>query len=886
MRKALSAKFFICALLLILCALLLIPGRTTHAFTGNDNPEYGYAFAYRLNSEITTLSYDEFMATVNSEPLNFGGTITTEKIVLVESGISRITTRDIYNVREVTFKIYFPHITITSEIKDDADVTGFIRLKNSPITGYKFRYEAERDANDNVVVLRTGTYDNLTMQIYLSKEQSVCTPSTASVKIEVFDGTAWHDIVMPTGTNYNITSVEDTSASPDPALASGLSASIDDCSINALINRANNDRTGVTIHLSGAKFTLNSGRKYHDVTNWFTNLPEGMYAMVSTNVTDEDPSTVHIIFARWIRASVSMSRPSTVETGPITVTVPFDDITALDGSSPWSGLKGGVVVSKNTKAVYNFLTAETMAAKDTPLIVSTTLSGTQQYTDISGETVFEPIDGGYFFTYVFVSQSVYNALVAEKERTGAQKPELKIKLVVDRDIFEFDNSTVVYATCSNFTEITGSGLYLGSLNVETERLIAKEFGTGRFNVSWVIGEREVELDTAHNFVFYKINEIDNPVVDEPFIDPGEDDEGTDPGTGEDGSGDGSTVDEPDIWVNGKDNKKTGTLKKSLIKPLSELKIDLPEGCKFVMSVTGTDVSDISGAVSSGKGKTSKIAKAAYKAKDKAIVVSAGKEAGTVRIWIAAVNKKKAVEASAYFDVNVGIAPKKFYITNDAVGETKGGLKSIALSVGDSVTLYAKDFGGTLSPYACFTWEALKDDGNLIITPSKDTQSAVITIKSAPTGGKTIKASLVVTNVESLKKAKISIPISNEIKSVTGLSEEKNISSALEEAVEEKLSYAFVCSDGGTSTTDKVKVYVTTATEEGTGYTLSNNKFKLTQKSKVKVSYKNGEFVLKVPKKTANGTKIRILIVATHADKTVSVFESGVITIGASETVKS
>ena len=48
---------------------------------------------------------------------------------------------------------------------------------------------------------------------------------------------------------------------------------------------------------------------------------------------------------------------------------------------------------------------------------------------------------------------------------------------------------------------------------------------------------------------------------------------------------------------------------------------------------------------------------------------------------------------------------------------------------------------------------------------------------------------------------------------------------------------------------------------------------------MKVTYKDGAFTLKVPKKTADGTKVRVLIVATHADKTIDVYESGVITIG-------
>ena len=261
---------------------------------------------------------------------------------------------------------------------------------------------------------------------------------------------------------------------------------------------------------------------------------------------------------------------------------------------------------------------------------------------------------------------------------------------------------------------------------------------------------------------------------------------------------------------------------------------------------------------------------------------AGSGSVKVRVWIAAVDKKKAVQSSAYFDVTVGAAPKKIYITNDDSEDPESPVKSIALSVGETVILKVHANGSELSSYARFSWEALKADGIIKITPSKDTQSAVVTVVSAPSGGKVVKASLIVTNVESAKKAKVSVPVSNELVAVTGLEAEKHISSALEAAVEESLSYSFVCSDGSAVTTDKIKVYVTTTLEEGAGYTVSNNKFKLSGKSSnvsVKYNKNDGSFKLKAKKKTAASTQVRVLIVATHADKTIEVFESGVITIG-------
>ena len=887
MRITTVTKYAFCTILFVLCALLFVPSGGVSAFSGNNNPEYGYAFVYTIDNQITQLPFDDFMEEVNSKKLYFDGSVTKEKVVLVENGASQVVVRDVYNVCEETFKIFFPHITITKNMRDNADITDIVRLKNSPISGYKIRYEAERDQNDDSIDLRPGTYDGLTMQMYLSQDNPVCTPSTASVEIEAFDGSVWRDIVLPAGTVYNIVSTEDTSANPNPELAAGLSASIDDCSVNAVVGYINGDWTGVKIRLNGAKFTQNAGGRFHDVTNWFTNLPEGMNAMVNSNITrDDDPSAINIIFARYAYSRTNMSTPLSECTDPIRITVPFNDIIGLGDNTPWRGLKGGVVVTQNVNAAYNFLEEETWNKLSTPVLLTSTLKGDMCQITRSGQTTLEPIYGGGLNTGVLIPQSVYDAIVAEKESTGAQELCMKFKLIPDRDIFENGNEKVIYAYCKSFYQYGDSGLYGGSLNADIKNVIAKDFGEGRFTVKWLIGNREVTLDPTHNYLYYKLGEmkVNNDDDDDPSGGGnGENgvngENGNNGENGGNGGNSGESGEEPQIWVNGKDDKRNEIYKKTLTKAFSDLKFDIPDDCKIVVSITETDVSEVSGAINSGKGKKSNIAKAAYKAKDGVITVTAGKTAGTARIWIAAVNKKKAVEASAYFDVVVGVAPKKLYVTKDEAGEAKNAVKSVALSAGDSVTLFANSNGTELSPYARFTWEAIKDDDNLVITPSEDTQSAVITVKSAPSDGKVVKASINVINVESLKKVKVSVPISNEVKSVTGLSAEKNLASALEEKLEETLPYSFVCSDGGSTTTDKIKVYTTTSTEEGTGYTLSNNKFKLTQKSKIKVSYKNGEFTLKAGKKTANGTKLRVLVVATHADKTVSVFESGVITIG-------
>ncbi|MBO4415946.1 MAG: hypothetical protein J5824_08215 [Lachnospiraceae bacterium] len=193
--------------------------------------------------------------------------------------------------------------------------------------------------------------------------------------------------------------------------------------------------------------------------------------------------------------------------------------------------------------------------------------------------------------------------------------------------------------------------------------------------------------------------------------------------------------------------------------------------------------------------------------------------------------------------------------------------------------YVNANGTELSPHAKFSWTALKDNDCLEIVPSATTHSATIRVKSAPTDGKVLKASVAVVNVESGKKVTVSIMVENAVTSIKGIDETLELDSAAEAAVEQKLDYTLVCADGSPNTTDKIKVYTTSATEEGTGFTNNGKKFTLSSKSKIKVTYKNGEFTLKAAKKTTDGTKVRVLVVVTHADKSIEVFESGVITIG-------
>ena len=437
-------------------------------------------------------------------------------------------------------------------------------------------------------------------------------------------------------------------------------------------------------------------------------------------------------------------------------------------------------------------------------------------------------------------------------------------------------------------KLTSHGLSLTPVSVNTDSVVFKLTGTVTGKADYIALADCVTFDysnfdglieslgpvgvNANNDAYISINGTKRPGMVTPSHN-----ENVDYGT-------------PNIWVNGRDVKDKNDSTKSVYnktytKALSDLNVELPEGCKWVLSITDNTVSDVSDAFTSGKGKKSDFAKASYKKNENGgqISVASGKKAGIARIWIAAVDKKKNVKTSAYFDVTVGMAPKKMYLTKDGKGEKTGALKSIALNMGDTGNVFVNSDGSALSSYATFTWDTSKDtEGLLTVTPSGDTQSASISVKKVPEDGKVKKISITVTNNESGKKATLSVMVTNAVKSISGMDTALQVDSAKEEAVEKQLDYKLECYSTSGNATDKIKVYLTSALETGTGYSVTDGKkFKITAKntSKIKVTYANGEFTIKVPKKTVDGTKVRVLIAVTHADKTVEVFESGVITVG-------
>ncbi|MBO4416382.1 MAG: hypothetical protein J5824_10450 [Lachnospiraceae bacterium] len=864
---------------------------------------FGYAFDKSLGADTPELPYEDFLTTIDTKPIKLEGSITSQKYVVVENGTPGVETRSAYDIPEKDFLIYLPNITISSKVSAKAEID-FIRFKDgTPLSGYKFR------SRENI---EKGTYTAKTISVYLTKDiaEAVQSIDDVPVELQIKDGSTWHDITLPAGSVYDILQVFTTVLNPDTSKAKGLTATLSDCSINGISGSVLEDTEGFSITVSGD--TFRAFTRGDEITSWLTNKPYGVRAIVKESIKAGETSTIKVQFAKVnSQNKIEKITPGGYScTDPITVSIPFSALSGNQAGGKYSDLVGEVVAAVNEKAVYYILTGDDFNTIGKPMIVSARFTGAYNTKSIPmqksengklidyNEVWLDSIGQEHQFTYIYFPVIMGNMNFEESqdgypfitytssenifsEPAPADQPRLR---TLDDSMFYSDITRV-----SQYTYV-----YKTQLVFQRSDIYAIRAGEGIISLK-VEGENMPQFDPAHTYLSYKIyasaaEERANEQTggDDYTGNDGGDDNGN---QGDNGgySGSGVAADpgkQPDIWVNGKDDKKNETYNKTLTKALSELNIELPDGCKWVVSVTDTTVTDVSGAYTSGKGKKNDFAKASYKKSNDGgnIVVTAFKKCGIARIWIAAVDKKKAVQASAYFDVAVGIAPKKMYLTKSHKDEKAEAVKSITLNMGDTENIFVNAEGIDLSSYSTFTWDTSKDTNNLLsVTPSKDGQSARIGIAGAPTDGKTKKVNISVICKESGKKVNISVVVSNAVKSVVGLAGTLQLDSAVETAVEATLGYSFETAAGRDSvTTDKIKVYVTTVLEEGSGYSVSADGKKFTQssgKSKVKVTYKNGEFTLKAPKKTTDGTQVRVLIVATHADKTIDVFESGIITIG-------
>ncbi|MBO4415283.1 MAG: hypothetical protein J5824_04785 [Lachnospiraceae bacterium] len=832
--------------------------------------EAGIAYSYSLDPNdagtgaVSGLPYDEFKSLAASEPIYLRGGISTKQFVIVESGNAAIRSKSVYAGKAMNVWLYIPQITFSKAYNELATVNDIVRLMrvnesgsvtNGPLTGYKIVTET---------ALPQGKRTGVNILLYIESTAADADTCFDGLQLQIYDGSSWKNITMPVGSQYEIGEVITGNTSVTLSNYNGLSASIGDCVINGFSWQSLMDRLGVEVTVSGATFRLL--HRGADVTSWFTNLPAGMSAAVKEDAP-AGSNTVKIRFGKTNprTSKISAITPAETSKNGILITVPFSAL----AESKFDNIDGGIVAAENENAKYNILESSEFGYLQSAMITSVEFAGEYRRNGTMGDGITTE------YATVYVPGSLLN---------GYTKPMLSLTLTSQNDdIVNYNQENLIVVESSVMKKTNeANNIYSGTVNLYLPGVSANRIANGQFDIAEAYiceysdgseqpsEESFKEINLLPAYIKYNIVKEGTPIDDGDTVEHFENDE------------DGDvlpTGKAPDIWVNGKDNKKEEIYRKTLTKDVSNIVSSFPDDCKIVVSVTDTTVEEASGAFSSGKAKKSNTAKASYKKADNTVVVTAGKTEGTARIWIGAIDKQKAVKACEYFDVSVGTAPKKIYVTGEKDAAATETVKSVALSAGGDVELFVNANGTELSPHAKFTWTAVKDNDCLEIIPSDTTHSAVIMVKSAPTDGKVLKASVAVVNVESGRKAKVSIMLQNAVISITGIDETLVLDSAAEAAVEQKLAYTPVCADGGSNTTDKIKVYTTSATEEGSGFTNNGKKFTLSSKSKIKVTYKNGEFTLKAPKKTTDGTKVRVLVVVTHADKSIEVFESGVISIG-------
>ncbi|MBO4415905.1 MAG: hypothetical protein J5824_08005, partial [Lachnospiraceae bacterium] len=700
-------------------------------FSVSTASEAGFAYSYRLDPNddgtgaVSGLPYEELKTLTDTEPIFLRGNISTKQFVEVKNAKAGIGSKSVYTGIETEIWLYIPQITFSRDYTANlSTVNDFVRLMkvnesgnitDGPITGYTITTET---------AISKGKQTGVNILIYISGIAAGASSCFDGLQLQVYDGSSWKNIKMPTGSEYEIGEVITGNIEVTLSNYNGLTASIADCSVNGFSWQSLNDRLGVEVSVSGATYkTLHKG---NDVTSWFTNLPAGMSAVVKEDAT-AGSTTVKIRFGKvnprtWKIGPVT---PTEVSSANILVTVPFSAL----AESKFADVDGGIVAAVNSNAKYNIIESSQFGYLQKGMITSVEYAGEYRNGGPMGDTDTTEYSTIYIPGYLL-------------EGYNYTKPMLRLTLTSQNDDivnYNHENLIMIESTVLNKSSNDSYNIYYGTADLYLPMVTANRIAENTFTIVkaeiFEYGGEEPpaeesfkEIDLLPAYIKYKI------VKAGTTLDTGDEvEEQDDNGSGNGGSGSLDSKGQPDIWINGKDNKKAETYYKSMSKELTDLIDALPDGCKYIASVTDTTVEDVADAFGTGgKAKKSNTAKVSIKAKDGKVVVTAGKTAGIVRVWVAAYDSKnKKIEASNHFDVKVGIAPKKLYLTKDSTGEKSAAVKSIILNKGETGTVFVNADGAELSPYSSFTWEAPKDtDGLLTITPASGKhQSANISVNS-------------------------------------------------------------------------------------------------------------------------------------------------------------
>lgn len=271
------------------------------------------------------------------------------------------------------------------------------------------------------------------------------------------------------------------------------------------------------------------------------------------------------------------------------------------------------------------------------------------------------------------------------------------------------------------------------------------------------------------------------------------------------------------WLTGNKNSELGNLTETAVKVTATA----PEGGKIIVGAVD-DVTATAPEVKSGKITTkSDIVKVSYK-EATGIVIKANKSSGTARVWTVIIDSKKNVTGYSHFDVVVKAAANKI-----TLGYSDEVAKKVAVPVGKTAEIditglsKEKDANGELKVAADATYTATVDN-KYAESVSAEIKDGKLVVKALALGkdgegnyiAKTVSAKVTVTCAESLKKATVTIMVTNPATDIDpGFAGDSNKALLYEKDTATVIINAVTAGEG-MPTTDKVKVYVAAPAKAG------------------------------------------------------------------------
>ncbi|MBP5160127.1 MAG: hypothetical protein ILP10_07500, partial [Lachnospiraceae bacterium] len=366
--------------------------------TVDNKVNHVFAYPYSLDPHdentgaISGLPYDKMVEAVDKVPIRVGGNLSVHKQVVVENGVARLENKTTYTNHGANIWLYIPRLYLSKAYAAGSSVNDIVRLKavdsagnlvDAPITGYNIVTET---------ALEKGTKIGVNVLLYIEGIGATATESFEGLAIQVYTHSAFMNAVMPANSAFEIAQVVTGSDPADVSKCNGLRATIGNCSINGIFGMTLEDTEGLSVTVTGD--TFKKWNRGQDVSDWFTNMPAGLYAIVRDSVEAGETSTIGIQFAKRNKQNkVTKVTPtgSVSCRDAIEISVPFSALVGGCSGGAYAGVDGIVVAAVNGKAKFNILSAADLNSSGKPMIVSHNFTGVYKAGQPIGEGFEETI---------------------------------------------------------------------------------------------------------------------------------------------------------------------------------------------------------------------------------------------------------------------------------------------------------------------------------------------------------------------------------------------------------------------------------------------------------------------------------------------------------------